>query len=54
MKDLLFKKNVNWQIQVAMPFGNFKKEQMLSKEEFYSTAMFIAKERIKTNSRICL
>ena len=47
MKDLLFKKNVNWQIQVAMPFGNFKKEQMLSKEEFYATALFIAKERIK-------
>jgi len=47
MKDLLFKKNINWQIQVAMPFGNFKKNQMLSKEEFYSTAMFIAKERIK-------
>lgn len=47
MKDLLFKKEVNWQIQVAMPFGNFKKEQMLSKEEFYATALFIAKERIK-------
>jgi len=47
MKDLLFRKNVNWQIQVAMPFGNFKKEQMLSKEEFYATALFIAKERIK-------
>ncbi len=47
MKDLLFKKGVNWQIQVAMPFGNFNKEQMLSKEEFYATALFIAKERIK-------
>jgi len=47
MKDLLFKKNVNWQIQVAMPFGNFKKEQMLTKEEFYAVALWIAKERIK-------
>ena len=45
MKDLLLKKGVNWQIQVAMPFGNFGKEQMLSKEEFYATALFIAKER---------
>jgi len=47
MKEFLFKKEVNWQLQVAMPFGNFKREQMLSKEEFYATALFIAKERIK-------
>lgn len=46
LKDLLFKKNVNWQIQIAMPFGNFQKELMLSKEEFYATALFIAKQRI--------
>lgn len=46
MKDLLLKKGVNWQIQVAMPFGNFQKEQMLSEEEFYASALFIAKERI--------
>ena len=45
MKDLLFKKGVNWQIQVAAPFGNFTREQMLSKEEFYATALFIAKAR---------
>ena len=45
MKGLLLEKGVNWQIQVAMPFGNFRKEQMLSKEEFYATALFIAKER---------
>jgi radical SAM protein with 4Fe4S-binding SPASM domain len=49
MKNLLYKKGVNWQIQVAMPFGNFKKEQMLSKEEFYATALFIAKERIENS-----
>ena len=47
MKELLFKKDVNWQIQVAMPFGNFKKEYMLSKEEFYAVALWIAKERVK-------
>lgn len=45
MKDSLVKKGVNWQIQLAMPFGNFLKEQMLSKEEFYATALFIAKQR---------
>jgi len=48
MKNLIYKKGVNWQIQVAMPFGNFKSEQMLSEEEYYSVALFIAKQRIKT------
>ncbi len=48
LKDLIYQKGVNWQIQVAMPFGNFKREQMLSKEEYYSVALFIAKQRIKT------
>ncbi len=47
MKDFLFGKGVNWQVQVAMPFGNFKGEYMLSKEEFYASALFIAKERMK-------
>lgn len=47
MKNLLLGKNINWQLQIAMPFGNFGIEKMLSKEEFYSTALFIAKERIK-------
>ncbi len=46
LKDLFLKKNVNWQIQIAMPFGNFQKELMLSKEDFYATALFIAKQRI--------
>ncbi|MCX5998514.1 MAG: radical SAM protein [Chloroflexi bacterium] len=45
IRDLLFRKGVNWQIQVAMPFGNFGKEQMLSTNEFYATALFIARER---------
>jgi len=47
IKDLIFKKGINWQIQIAAPFGNFRREQMLSKEEFYATALFIAKEKIK-------
>lgn len=45
MKSLLLKRGINWQIQLGMPFGNFRKEQMLSREEFYATALFIAKER---------
>lgn len=47
MKDVLLGTGVNWQMQIAMPFGNFQKQLMLSKEEFYATALFIAKERIR-------
>lgn len=50
MRDLLAPKGVNWQIQVAMPFGNFLKEQTLSPEEFYATALFIAKEGLRDRS----
>ncbi|NIQ04662.1 MAG: SPASM domain-containing protein, partial [Candidatus Korarchaeota archaeon] len=46
MKDLILKRGINWQIQVATPFGNFTKDLMISKEEFYATALWIAKERI--------
>lgn len=49
MKKFFYKKRINWQIQLAMPFGNFEKEQMLSEEEFYATALFIAKERIESS-----
>ncbi|HIH00690.1 TPA: radical SAM protein [Thermoplasmata archaeon] len=47
MRDLVKDRGANWQIQVAMPFGNFKREQTLSKEEYYASAMFIAKERLR-------
>lgn len=47
IRDIIRGKGVNWQIQTAMPFGNFRREQMLSKEEFYASALFIAKERIR-------
>lgn len=47
IKRLILGKGVNWQIQTAMPFGNFKREHMLSREEFYATAVFISKERIR-------
>ncbi len=47
MKELLSTKGVNWQLQVAQPFGNFDREKMISKEEFYSSALFIAKHGIK-------
>jgi len=46
MRNLLAEKKVNWQIQTAMPFGNFGRENTLSEEEYYATALFIAKEKI--------
>lgn len=46
MHQLLLDKKVNWQIQTAMPFGNFRRELTLSEEEFYATALFIAKQRV--------
>lgn len=47
LKEIIIGKGVNWQIQIAMPFGNFQRELTLSREEFYATALFIAKERIR-------
>lgn len=34
-----------WQIQIAVPIGRFPKDLILSKEEFYSLALFIAATR---------
>ncbi len=47
MRELLAPKGVNWQIQTAMPYGNFNRELTLSPEEFYATALFIAKEQLR-------
>ena len=46
MAKLLKGKGCNWQVQVAMPFGNFKEEMLISEEDYYASAMFIAKERM--------
>ena len=45
LKDLIFNKGINWQIQLATPFGNFTEERMLSYEEFYAVGLFIAASR---------
>ena len=47
MRSLLLDKGVAWQIQIAAPIGRFPKELMLSKEEFYSVALFISATRKK-------
>lgn len=45
LRDLLLNKNIAWQIQMANPVGRFPKNKMLSKDEFYSVALFIASTR---------
>jgi len=47
LKDLIVGRGINWQIQIAMPFGNFQREHTLSREEYYATALFIAKQRLE-------
>lgn len=42
IREILLGKGIAWQIQMATPFGRLTPEFVLSKEEFYSVAMFIA------------
>jgi radical SAM protein with 4Fe4S-binding SPASM domain len=46
MAEMIKGTGCNWQIQTAMPFGNFDKEMLISEEDYYASAMFIAKQRI--------
>ena len=47
LKSMLLNKGIVWQLQIAIPLGRFKKEMLLSKEEFYAAAIFIASTRKK-------
>ncbi|TFG19191.1 MAG: radical SAM protein [Promethearchaeota archaeon] len=51
IRKLLKTKEVNWQLQTAMPFGNFDRNLVIDLEEYYSTAMFIVSENIKNSYR---
>ena len=42
IRDWLLGKGVAWQIQMAMPFGRLTRENVLSNDEFYSMALFVA------------
>ncbi len=42
IKNLILDQNISWQIQLAVPIGRFPKELMISREEYYALAMFIA------------
>ena len=45
IRELLLNRGIAWQIQMATPVGRFPKNLMLSKEDFYSVALFIASSK---------
>jgi len=45
LRDILEKRGIAWQIQMATPIGRFSKKFLLSKEEFYAVGMFISSTR---------
>lgn len=45
IRSWLLNKGIAWQLQMAVPIGRFQKDFMISKEDFYATAMFIASTR---------
>jgi len=45
MRDLLLKKGIAWQIQIADSMGRFPQDLHVSKKEFYSIGLFIASTR---------
>jgi len=45
LRSWLLNKGIAWQLQMAVPIGRFQKELMISKEEFYATALFIGATR---------
>ena len=47
MRDFLLGRGIAWQLQIANPIGRFPRDLMLTKEEFYSAALFIQTSRKK-------
>jgi radical SAM protein with 4Fe4S-binding SPASM domain len=45
IRDILKGKGVAWQIQMATPHGRLERKYVLSQEEYYSVALFIAATR---------
>lgn len=45
IRDIILNRGIAWQVQMATPVGRFQKSLMLSKDEFYSVALFIASMR---------
>lgn len=51
IRDFILNKGIAWQIQMANPVGRFPESLMLSKDEFYSVALFIASMRKKYSTK---
>lgn len=47
IREFLLGKGVAWQIQIATPFGRLERKHVLTPEEYYSVALFIAATRKK-------
>lgn len=47
IRELLLGKGTAWQIQMATPFGRLERKHVLSPDEYYSVALFIAATRKK-------
>jgi radical SAM protein with 4Fe4S-binding SPASM domain len=41
IKEILLDRDIAWQIQIALPIGRFPKELVISRQEFYTLALFI-------------
>jgi radical SAM protein with 4Fe4S-binding SPASM domain len=55
IRDLLVDKGTAWQVQTATPHGRLEMKHVLSREEYYSVALFIAATRKKySNDRLKL
>jgi len=51
IREFIHNKNIAWQIQIAMPEGRFSGNYALSKEEYYSVALFIASTKKKYSKK---
>ncbi|MHA2399951.1 MAG: radical SAM/SPASM domain-containing protein [Promethearchaeota archaeon] len=51
IKNLLLDRNIAWQVQICVPIGRFPKELVITREEFYTIALFIAINQQKYSYR---
>ncbi len=51
IRDLLINKKIAWQIQIALPIGRSSRDLVITREQFYAVAMFIAINLKKYSSK---
>jgi len=51
IRSMLLNKGILWQLQIAIPLGRFQKDLLLTKEEYYAAAIFIAASRSKYSAK---